>query len=88
MKPYEKNMKSRLGNYYHQSLSSFWDVGTVQSIDAVVMHPCVVKLIGQKSLDAIIIEDDQNFLLVELLQPKKNLYKVLMREKLSSIAFD
>ena len=66
MKPYEKNMKSRLGNYYHQSLSSFWDVGTVQSIDAVVMHPCVVKLIGQKSLDAYFFCDKKLGLLLKM----------------------
>lgn len=89
-KDYEQSLKIRIENYYKQQISTFWNVGSLQKIneDHYDFHRCVVKLIGKKNLDAIIVEDIQNFLLVELVNPKTKVYKVLMNEKVSSIAFD
>lgn len=63
-KEYQQSVKVRIENFYRQQITTFWEVGTNQKIneDHYDFHRCVVRLMGKKNLDAVIVEDIQNFL--------------------------
>jgi hypothetical protein len=69
-------------------MSTFWVVGSTQKIPGPSIHPCQVRLEDKRPIDCWIVEDVQNFLLVEITKAKSGQCKVLMSEKLSIIAFD
>jgi hypothetical protein len=84
----QRDIKLLMKEYFERFMSNKSEVGQVVTIENVQTFPCVLKLLGGKTLDSVIVADAGNFMVLEHVNPAKNKYKVLMKEKISLVVLE
>lgn len=86
--PPQRDIKLLMKEYFERFMSNKSEVGQVVTLENIPTFPCILKLLGGKTLDSVIVADAGNFMVMEPVNPGKGKFKVLMKEKISLVVLE